>query len=62
MDVVDEVVSAWTSGYTKEELFALLMRHRVPCAPVRDLTEVTNDVHLHARGALQRFDHPLLGR
>ncbi len=61
MDVVDEVVSAWTSGFTKEELFALLMRHRVPCAPVRDLTEVTNDVHLHARGALQRFDHPLLG-
>ena len=61
MDVVDEIVSGWTRGFAKEELFAMLLRHRVPCAPVRDLGEVTNDPHLHARGALRRLDHPLLG-
>jgi crotonobetainyl-CoA:carnitine CoA-transferase CaiB-like acyl-CoA transferase len=61
MDLVDEIVSAWTRCFAKEDLFALLLRHRVPCAPVRDLGEVTDDPHLHARGALQRIEHPLLG-
>jgi formyl-CoA transferase len=37
------------------------MRHRVACAPVRDLTEVVNDPHLHERGMLQKQDHPELG-
>jgi formyl-CoA transferase len=43
-------------------LFALLMKHRVPCAPVRTLMEVVNDPHLHQRGMLQWIDHPELGR
>ena len=34
----------------------------VPCAPVRDLAEVMNDENMHARGSLQRIDHPDLGR
>jgi formyl-CoA transferase len=61
MDTIDEIVAGWTRGFAKEDLFALLMRHRVPCAPVRDLGEVTDDPHLHARGALRRVSHPLLG-
>jgi len=61
MDEIDEMMSAWTSGFDKEELFQLLMRHRVPCAPVRDLPEVVNDPHMHARGSLKRVDHPTLG-
>lgn len=61
MDEIDAMVSAWTSGFEKQALFELLMRHRVPCAPVRDLPEVVNDPHMHARGALQRVQHPLLG-
>lgn len=61
MDQIDEMVGAWTAGYGKEELFQLLMKHRVPCAPVRDLPEVVNDPHMHARGSLKRLQHPLLG-
>jgi CoA:oxalate CoA-transferase len=61
MDLVDNLVAAWTHTFDKEELFKLLMKHRVPCAPVRDLGEVMNDPHLHARGALRRVDHPTLG-
>lgn len=34
----------------------------VPCAPVRDLSEVMNDENMHARGSLQWIDHPELGR
>ena len=62
MDVVDELVSSFTKQYNKQDLFALLMKHRVPCAPVRTLMEVVNDPHLHQRGMLQWIDHPELGR
>jgi CoA:oxalate CoA-transferase len=62
MALVDELVSEFTARFEKQALFDLLMQHRVPCAPVRDLDEVVNDPHLHARGALQWQDHPELGR
>jgi len=38
------------------------MQHRVACAPVRNLDDVVNDVHMHERGALQWVDHPMYGR
>ncbi len=41
---------------------ALLRRHRVPSAPVRNLREVMNDPHMHQRGMLETIDHPELGR
>lgn len=61
IDFVDEVVSAWTAQRTRDDLYGRLRRHRVPCAPLRDLGEVVHDPHLHARGMLQKVDHPLLG-
>jgi crotonobetainyl-CoA:carnitine CoA-transferase CaiB-like acyl-CoA transferase len=33
----------------------------VPCAAVRDLREVTEDDHLHARGMLREIEHPEYG-
>ena len=62
MDVIDELVSGFTKQFNKQDLFALLMKHRVPCAPVRTLMEVVNDPHLHQRGMLQWIDHPEHGR
>jgi crotonobetainyl-CoA:carnitine CoA-transferase CaiB-like acyl-CoA transferase len=62
MDAVDEIVGAFTSGSTREELFELLMRHRVPSAPVRDLEDVVHDRHMLARRALEWIDHPEMGR
>ncbi|MET0607065.1 MAG: CoA transferase [Beijerinckiaceae bacterium] len=61
MQLVDETVEAWTRHQNKETLFKLLLSHRIPCAPVRELTEVMDDPHLHARGGLRHIDHPLLG-
>ena len=61
MHVVDDLVSAWTRTKPKQALFDLLMQHRVPCAPVRDLDEVMNDPQMHARGALRHVMHPMLG-
>jgi CoA:oxalate CoA-transferase len=62
VEEIDRIVGGWTSGFDKQPLFELLMRHRVACAPVRDLDEVVNDPHLHDRGTLQWIDHPDLGR
>ncbi len=62
MDVVDDLVGTFTKQFNKLDLFALLMKHRVPCAPVRTLMEVVNDPHLHERGMLQWIDHPEHGR
>jgi CoA:oxalate CoA-transferase len=61
MDAVDELVGEWTARFPKEQLAEQLRALRVPCAPVRDLAEVVNDPHLHARGSLERQAHPDFG-
>jgi CoA:oxalate CoA-transferase len=61
MDVIDDIVSEWTKTRTKQAIFELFMEHHVACAPVRDLDEVVNDPNMHARGALQRQNHPEFG-
>jgi crotonobetainyl-CoA:carnitine CoA-transferase CaiB-like acyl-CoA transferase len=58
----DALVTEWTSQHGKSEIFEIAKRHRIPCAPVRDLVEVMNDRHMHERGALEWIDHPELGR
>jgi formyl-CoA transferase len=62
IEEVDELVGDWTRQYTKVALVELLLAHRVPHAPVRDLSEVINDPHMHARGSLAWIDHPQYGR
>jgi len=62
IDTVDDIVGQFTSGYKKEDLFQLLMRHRVPSAPVRDLNDVIHDPHMLARRAIEWIDHPDLGK
>jgi len=59
---VDEIVGTFAAQFSREELFKLLFRHQVPCAPVRDLAEITNDPHLHERGMLEWMNHPKYGR
>ena len=62
MDEIDELVSNFTQAHKKQDLFNLLMQHKVPCAPVRDLREVVNDAHMHERKALEWVEHPMYGR
>ncbi len=45
-DEVDSYVEEWLLDYTKEELLALALEHRVPLAPVRGFDEVRNDPSL----------------
>lgn len=62
MDEVDALVGEFTRALTKAELAALLRAHKVPSAPVRELSEVMSDPALHARGTLFEADHPAFGR
>jgi CoA:oxalate CoA-transferase len=62
MDEIDTLITAWTREREKQRIADTLLARRVPCAPVRDLPEVMNDAHMHARGALQVIDHPEYGR
>jgi CoA:oxalate CoA-transferase len=59
---VDELIESWTRTLTKNEIARRMLAAAVPCAPVRDLSEVMNDENMHARGSLQWIDHPDLGR
>jgi CoA:oxalate CoA-transferase len=62
IDFVDRLVGEWTVRFDRQPLTELLLEHRVPHAPVRDLDEVINDPNMHARGSLQWIDHPEFGR
>ena len=59
---VDELIEGWTSQHPKDEVARLMLAAKVPCAPVRQLSEVMLDDNMHARGSLQWIDHPELGR
>ncbi len=62
MQAVDDLLESWTSDHTKEDAAEQLLSAGVPCAPVRELSEVVLDRNMHARGSLQWVDHPDLGR
>lgn len=61
-ELVDELIESWTRQQTKNTVADLMLAAKVPCAPVRTLSEVMVDKNMHARGSLQWFDHPELGR
>ena len=62
LNEVDALVGQWTAGLDRQQLVELLLAHRVPHAPVRDMADVINDPNMHARGTLQWIDHPEFGR
>ncbi len=59
---VDALVGAWCASQTRDEAAEKLRAAKVPSAPVRDVREALHREHLHARGALEWFEHPSLGR
>jgi crotonobetainyl-CoA:carnitine CoA-transferase CaiB-like acyl-CoA transferase len=61
IDALDEIITEWTVARSKADLLEVTDRFRVPRAPVRELDEVVNDEHMHARGSLKRVSHPDLG-
>jgi crotonobetainyl-CoA:carnitine CoA-transferase CaiB-like acyl-CoA transferase len=52
IDDVTAAIAAWARGRTREEASAACEKHHVPAASLRDVSEVLEDPHLHARGFL----------
>ena len=57
MAATDAAVEAWTSTLPKADVFRICQEHDVICAPVQSLTDVLDDPHLLARGALAKLAH-----
>lgn len=60
-DDVYEVVEAWTSQYTRDELTEIL-GGKVPLGPVLDAEDIFSDPHFAARNMLCEVENPRTGR
>lgn len=61
MEDVDAFVESWTKERSSAEVFSICQDNGVVCAPVQSLSDVLNDPHLIARGALQKLEHSTFG-
>ena len=61
MALVDETVERWSRTLKTQQVFEICQEQAVICAPVQSVSDVLNDPHLIARGALQKLEHPELG-
>jgi len=61
-DEAEALIAPWFRERTKEEIFKLCLEARVPCAPVRTIEEIVNDLHLKERSFFVEVDHPVAGK
>jgi CoA:oxalate CoA-transferase len=52
IEEITAIIADWTTTRTRDQICDVCERHHVPAAPLRDVTEVLTDAHLHARGFL----------
>jgi crotonobetainyl-CoA:carnitine CoA-transferase CaiB-like acyl-CoA transferase len=48
-DELDALVAAWVAAHEQETVLARLLEHRIPAAPVNDLSAILADPHISAR-------------
>ena len=60
-DDLAEVISEWTSRYTKQEAMAILGAAGVPASAVLDTLDLFADPHLNERGFVHTVDHEAKG-
>ncbi len=52
IEEVTDWIAAWMTTRTRADIIALCQEFHIPAAPLRDVMEVLDDPHLHARGFL----------
>ena len=60
-DRLEELISGWTAGQTRESVVERMRKAGVHAAPVNDMGDLYADPQLKYRGAFQRVDHPVMG-
>ncbi|MEO1642657.1 MAG: CaiB/BaiF CoA-transferase family protein [Pseudomonadota bacterium] len=58
---LDEMISAWTSYRTMEEVLRACEANAVPCGPVNTAKELLVDAHIKARRAILAVASPMMG-
>jgi formyl-CoA transferase len=61
-DVIDRMITEWTSSRTKQESMEQLGAVGVPAGAVLDTVELTEDEHLNRRKTMVTIEHPVRGR
>jgi crotonobetainyl-CoA:carnitine CoA-transferase CaiB-like acyl-CoA transferase len=56
--VINEAMSAWCAGHTRQEAIRALEQARIPCGPVYSLDEVLADPQVGARELMKELDFP----
>jgi formyl-CoA transferase len=62
LDECFAIVGEWTQKHTKYEVMRRLNEVNVPCGPVLDMKELTEDESLASRGIVVEVDHPGRGK
>jgi formyl-CoA transferase len=60
-EVVDAAITAYTSARPKREVMETIAGAGVPCGAVMTTLELLHDPDLHARGMMQKIEHPIRG-
>jgi crotonobetainyl-CoA:carnitine CoA-transferase CaiB-like acyl-CoA transferase len=58
---LDDILSTWTRGHSREDVVTTLQAAGVPSGPVETCADLRGDPQLEARGFFVTNDHPTLG-
>jgi formyl-CoA transferase len=58
---VDAAITEWTSKRSKRDVTEIIAGAGVPCGAVLNTLELLHDPDLHARGMMQKIEHPVRG-
>ena len=61
MEELDDLITQWTIGLGKNDIFERAQEFGVICAPVQNLSDVVSDPHMHERGSLHWVENEMLG-
>ena len=59
---LDDIIAAWSAGFTLDALLALLEENGVPCGRVFSAPDMLEDPQYRAREAVVSVEHPVFGR
>lgn len=61
-DALTEIIEAWTTQHSKQEVMQAFASRGIPCGAVLDTVEVLKDKHLRERGMVVDLEHPDRGK
>ena len=58
---LEPLLAAWTSGYSKEEVYRLAQDRRIPCFPLNTAADLFTSSQFHVREFFTEVTHPAAG-